>query len=224
MINSIASWIRRHSPRVESSINTGPTRGPLTADDLRARFAGTGMPDDPLDVVMPPGLKRWPHAMREQLLGPLTPAGVLVPLMQGSEGLSVLLTQRAAHLKTHAAQASFPGGRMEAHDPDVRATALRETHEEVGVAPDQVEVIGYLRSMPTITGFAVTPVVGLVSNEARLVIDRTEVDYTFELPLDFLLNEGNDRLVDREWEGRRFRLKEFHYDGERVWGATAYML
>ena len=173
---------------------------------------------------MPPGLKRWPHAMREELAGPLTPAGVLVPLMQSAGGLSILLTQRAAHLKTHAAQASFPGGRMEAHDPDVRATALRETHEEVGVEPNQVEVIGYLRSMPTITGFAVTPVVGLVSDEAQVVVDRTEVDYTFELPLDFLLDEGNDRLVDREWEGRRFRLKEFHYNGERVWGATAYML
>lgn len=182
------------------------------------------MPDDPLDVVMPPGLRRWPHAMREQLAGPLRPAGVLVPLMQGAEGLSILLTQRARHLKTHAAQASFPGGRMEPHDTDVRATALRETHEEVGVAPEQVEVIGYLRSMPTITGFAVTPVVGLVSRDVELVIDRTEVDYTFELPLDFLLNESNDRLVDREWEGRRFRLKEFHYGGERVWGATAYML
>ena len=224
MTNSIGSWTRRHSQRVVSSINNGPTHGPLSADELRARFAGTSMPGDPLDVVMPPGLKRWPHAMREQLAGPLTPAGVLVPLMQGSGGLSILLTQRAAHLKTHAAQASFPGGRMEAHDPDVRATALRETHEEVGVAPEQVEVIGYLRSMPTITGFAVTPVVGLVSEEARLVVDRTEVDYTFELPLDFLLNEGNDLLVDREWEGRRFRLKEFHYDGERVWGVTAYLL
>jgi 8-oxo-dGTP pyrophosphatase MutT (NUDIX family) len=209
---------------VESSINTGPTRGPLTADELRARFAGTSLPSDPLDVVMPPGLKRWPHAMREQLAGPLTPAGVLVPLMQSSAGLSILLTQRAAHLTTHAAQASFPGGRMEDHDPDVRATALREAHEEVGVAPDHVEVIGYLRSMPTITGFAVTPVVGLVSGEARLVIDRSEVDYTFELPLDFLLDESNDSLVEREWEGRQFRMKEFHYAGERVWGVTAYML
>ena len=207
-----------------SSINSGPTNGPLTAEELRARFAGTRMPEDPLDVAMPPGLARWPHAMREQLEGPLRPAGVLVPLMQGAEGLSILLTQRAAHLKTHAAQASFPGGRMESHDPDVRATALRETHEEVGVAPEQVEVIGYLQSMPTITGFAVTPVVGLVGDDAQLIVDHTEVEYTFELPLDFLMNERNDQLVDREWEGRRFRLTEFHYGGERVWGATAYML
>ena len=173
---------------------------------------------------MPPGLSRWPHAMREKLVGPLKPAGVLVPIMQRPGGLSILLTQRAAHLKHHAAQASFPGGRMEPQDADVRATALRETHEEIGVGPGHVDVIGYLRAMPTITGFAVTPVVGLVAASVELSLDHTEVEYTFEVPLDFLLDEGNDTLADREWQGRRFRLKEFHYDGERVWGATAYML
>lgn len=193
-------------------------------DALRARFAGTRLPDDPLDVVMPPGLARWPLAMREKLVGPLRPAGVLVPIMRRTDGLSILLTQRAAHLKLHAAQASFPGGRMEAHDSDVRATALRETHEEIGVEPNSVEVIGYLHSMPTITGFAVTPVVGLIDGEVEFEIDRTEVDYTFEVPLDFLLDERNDEMIDRVWEGKKFRLKEFHYDGERVWGATAYML
>ena len=162
--------------------------------------------------------------MREKLAGPLRPAGVLVPIMERPEGLSVLLTQRAAHLRHHAAQASFPGGRMEPQDPDVLATALRETHEEIGVEPSFVDVIGYLRAMPTITGFAVTPIVGLVPGHLELTIDRTEVDYTFEMPLDFLLDEGNDQLAEREWEGRRFRLREFHYAGERVWGATAYML
>ena len=207
-----------------SSINSGPDNGPYTADALRERFADTRLADDPLDVMMPPGLRRWPHAMREKLAGPLKPAGVLVPLMRRGDDLSILLTQRAAHLKSHAAQASFPGGRMEKHDADIRATALRETHEEVGIAPDLVDVIGYLTAMPTITGFAVTPVVGLVSEEAEIVVDRTEVDYAFELPLDFLLDDGNDQLVDREWEGRHFRLREFHYGGERVWGATAYML
>jgi 8-oxo-dGTP pyrophosphatase MutT (NUDIX family) len=173
---------------------------------------------------MPPGLSRWPHGMQEKLEGPLTPAGVLVPLMQRPEGLSVLLTQRASHLKHHAGQVSFPGGRMEAHDEDVRAAALRETHEEVGIEPHLIDVIGYLRSMPTITGFAVTPVVGLVHDRAELVVDRTEVEYAFEVPLDHLLDAGNDRLVDREFEGRSFSMIEFHYDGERIWGATAYML
>jgi hypothetical protein len=78
--------------------------------------------------------------------------------------------------------------------------------------------------MPTITGFAVTPVVGLIRDEVDLIVDRTEVDYAFEVPLEFLLDEGNDRLCDREYEGRQFRLVEFHYGGERIWGATAYML
>ena len=196
----------------------------ITADALRARFAKTRLPDDPLEVAEPPGLDRWPRRMREQLSGPLTPAGVLVPVVQRPAGLSVLLTQRAAHLRSHASQASFPGGRMETQDTDVGATALRETHEEIGVAPHRVEVIGCLGTLPTITGFAVTPIVGLLEGSVEFTIDRTEVDYTFELPLDFLLDESNDRLVEREWEGARFRLREFHYDGERVWGATAYML
>ena len=196
----------------------------MSADALRARFAGPDLSEDPLDVAMPPGLHRWPHAMREQLDAPLKPAGVLVPIMERAEGMTVLLTQRSPDLKHHAGQASFPGGRMEPHDTDVRVTALRETHEEVGIAPDHIDVIGYLQAMPTITGFAVTPVVGLVRDPVELTIDRTEVDYTFEIPLDFLLDERNDKVVDREWEGRRFRLREFHYQGERVWGATAYML
>ena len=182
------------------------------------------MPSDPLDVVMPPGLSRWRHAMQQKLDVPLKPAGVLVPLMQRPEGLSVLLTQRASHLTHHAGQVSFPGGRMEAHDTDVRATALRETHEEVGIEPQKIDVIGYLRSMPTITGFAVTPVVGLVSGEVDLVIDQTEVDYAFEVPLGHLLDARNDRYVDREYDGQTFSLVEFHYEGERIWGATAYML
>jgi len=193
-------------------------------DALRARFADTSPPADPLDVVMPPGLRRWPHAMREKLAGPLKPAGVLVPIMERQDGLSVLLTQRAADLKHHAGQVSFPGGRMEKHDADVREAALRETHEEVGIEPKLVDVIGYLDSMPTITGFAVTPVVGLIQGGIELVVDRTEVDYAFEIPLDYLLDENNDRLCDREFEGRQFRLVEFHYNDERIWGATAYML
>ncbi len=196
----------------------------ITADALRARFAGTRLPENPVAVVEPPGLHRWPRSMREKLEAPLTPAGVLVPIVDHSSGLSILLTQRAAHLRAHAAQASFPGGRMEAQDADVGATALRETHEEIGIEPERVEVIGCLNPLPTITGFAVTPIIGLLASGLELTIDRAEVEYTFELPLDFLLDERNDRVVDREWEGRRFRLREFHYDGERVWGATAYML
>ena len=154
---------------------------------------------------------------------PLTPAAVLVPLVS-RERLHVLLTRRTQHLRHHAGQVSFPGGRMEEHDTDVRVTALRETHEEVGIEPRHVSVIGYLGPMPTITGYAVTPVVGLVHESAELVIDRTEVEFAFEVPLDFLLDEANDRLVEREFQVKSYPMIEFHYEGHRIWGATAQML
>ena len=162
--------------------------------------------------------------MREQLSASLKPAGVLIPVMRRAAHLSVLLTQRSAELKHHAGQVSFPGGRMEEHDADVRATALRETHEEVGIEPEHVSVIGFLDAMPTITGYAVTPVVGLVSDTATLVIDRTEVEYTFEVPLDCVLDEANDQRVERVFPGRRFRMVEFLSEEQRIGGATAPML
>jgi 8-oxo-dGTP pyrophosphatase MutT (NUDIX family) len=173
---------------------------------------------------MPPGSERWPAPMREQLTATLKPAGVLIPVMQRTATLSVLLTQRSADLKHHAGQVSFPGGRMEEQDDDVCFAALRETREEVGIEPHHVSVIGYLGAMPTITGYAVTPVVGLVSDAAELVIDRTEVEYAFEVPLDFLLDERNDQWVEREFHGRLFPMVEFHYEDQRIWGATAQMI
>jgi len=162
--------------------------------------------------------------MQERLRGGLKPAGVLIPVIQTKAELSVLLTQRAADLKHHPGQVSFPGGRMEEHDADVRVTALRETHEEVGIQPHTVSVIGYLESMPTITGYAVTPVIGLVEGPTQLSIDTTEVEYAFEVPLEFLLDASNDRPVERELEGRRVTMMELHYEDQRIWGATAMML
>jgi len=212
------------SQRVVSNIKGFRKRESLSADWLRERFAETCLPEDPLDVTMPAGSERWPAAMRDQLAATLKPAGVLIPIMERAASLSVLLTQRSAELKHHAGQVSFPGGRMEEHDQDVRVTALRETHEEVGIAPRHVSVIGYLGPMPTITGYAVTPVVGLVSDAADLVIDRTEVEFAFEVPLEFLLDEGNDRVVERRFHGRSIPMLEFQYEGQRIWGATAQML
>lgn len=209
---------------MESNINDVRKPLPLTVNLLRDRLAGTAQPEDPLDVRLPPGSERWPFSMREQLTSTLTPAGVLIPVMQRAADLSVLLTQRSANLKHHAGQVSFPGGRMEESDADVVATALRETREEVGIEPDLVSIIGFLAPMPTLTGYAVTPVIGLVSETAELVIDHSEVEYAFEVPLEFLLDEANDRLVEREFHGRRFPMLEFHFGGERIWGATAHML
>lgn len=196
----------------------------LTAALLRERLAGTHAPDDPLDVVMPSGSERWPEFVRERITETLQPAGVLIPVIERATGLAVLLTQRSAELKHHAGQVSFPGGRMEERDPDVVQTALRETHEEVGIPPEAVAVVGYLPPMPTVTGYAVTPIVGLVDEGVPLQIDRTEVEYAFEVPLAFLLDRRNAQALEREYRGRRIPTVEFHYEGERIWGATAHIL
>ena len=196
----------------------------LTSQDIRRYFAGTRLSKSPTDVAMPPGSSRWPEPMREQLSGHLKPAGVLVPVIERGNELTILLTQRAAELKHHAGQVSFPGGRMEDHDENVEATALRETHEEVGIAPHDVSVVGYLRAMPTITGYAVTPVVGLISGDTELAIDHSEVEYTFEVPLHFFLDAANDIRKMREFHGREVPMIEFSWEGERIWGATAYII
>ena len=162
--------------------------------------------------------------MIEQIAATLKPAGVLIPVRQHGSGLSVLLTQRSADLKHHAGQVSFPGGRMEEEDADIEATALRETREEIGVPEHEVAIIGYLETMPTVTGYAVTPVVGLVDGAVELTVDKTEVEYTFEVPLSFLTDERNHVLVAREWQGLSFSMVEFHYEKQRIWGATAQML
>ena len=202
-----------------------PKPDALTAALLKERLAATRAPEDPFDVVMPPGAERLPDFVREEITAAsLRPAGVLIPVIDRLAGLSVLLTQRSADLKHHAAQVSFPGGRMEDHDRDVVDAALRETHEEVGIPPGSISVIGYLPPMPTVTGYAVTAVVGLVREDVPLQIDRTEVEYAFEVPLEFLLDRRNQQALEREYRGRRVPTVEFHYQGERIWGATAHML
>ena len=182
------------------------------------------MPADPAVVLLPPGRSIWTELMREHDAGALAPAGVLIPIIERPSGATVLLTQRAANLKHHAGQVSFPGGRMENADSDIMATALRETEEEVGISPDLVSVAGFLRTMPTITGFAVTPVVGFVPDKFTLAVDHGEVEYTFEVPLAFLLNSDNDISVEREVFARTVAMIEFSWNNERIWGATAYMI
>ena len=201
-----------------------PTPDQITTALLRERLAGTRLPVDPTDVTMPPGSEQWPAEIRKALTESLQPAGVLIPVIEREPGLSVLLTQRAAELKHHAGQISFPGGRMESHDSDIQATALRETHEEVGIPPDNVSVIGYLDPMPTVTGYAVTPIIGVIECPDTLNIDHNEVEHAFEVPLAFLLDKTNARAAERDIRGRKVAVIEFLYEQYRIWGATAYML
>lgn len=196
----------------------------ITAAHLRERLAATTKPSNPLDVVVPRGTYSWPQGMLEKIATTLKPAGVLIPVRRHEAGLSVLLTQRSADLKHHAGQVSFPGGRMEESDADIETTALRETREEIGISEEHVSIIGYLETMPTVTGYAVTPIVGFVDGSVPLAIDTTEVEYAFEVPLSFLTEAENHRMVTREWQGLSFPMVEFHYEGQRIWGATAQML
>lgn len=197
----------------------------VTADRVRERLANTALGADPTAVIELPGSQDWPTSLREKLSATLCPAGVLIPIFERSQdGLTILLTQRSAALRLHAGQISFPGGRMEPEDTDIEHTALRETHEEVGIASDSVQVVGYLPPMPTITGYAVTPVVGLIDVNAEAHPDLQEVEFVFEVPLEFLMDANNRRVVEREVHGRVLPMLEYHYQGHRIWGATALMI
>mgnify|MGYP000090021800 CR=1 FL=1 len=199
----------------------------LTADWLRQRFARAGdfVPEIPGDGG---------------LLGSRSPAAaaVLVPLVQRPQGLQVLLTQRTAHLRDHAGQISFPGGRSEPEDATPRHTALREAQEEIGLPPDQVEVIGELPLYRTVTAFEVTPVVALLRPELQLRLDAFEVAEAFEVPLAFLMDPAHHRRHLFRWEGGERQFLSMPWTGSGlaepglsvtpreyfIWGATAAML
>ena len=162
--------------------------------------------------------------VRASLPSRRVPAAVLVPLVARATGLTVLLTQRAATLKDHAGQISFPGGRIEPKDEDAWHAALRETQEEIGLRPDFVEFAGYLPDHLVITGFRVTPVVGFVDPAYELRIAKAEVHDAFEVPLDFILDAANHKPRRRTVGGLTIEVHDIPYGDRNIWGATAGML
>lgn len=180
-----------------------------TADWLRQRLAG------------PRQLK---HVEEDGVPSRLTPAAVLVPVIERPEGLTVLFTQRTAHLNDHAGQVSFPGGRCEGSDASPVFTALRETEEEIGLRGEQIEVVGILPEYRTGTGFSVIPVVGLVHPPFELNLDSFEVAEVFETPLSFLLDPANHQRHSMEIGGVLRHYYAMPYEGYFIWGATAGML
>jgi 8-oxo-dGTP pyrophosphatase MutT (NUDIX family) len=157
-----------------------------------------------------------------------TGAAVLVPLVQRETGLTLLLTRRTDHLRDHAGQISFPGGRVEPEDDGPVATALRETEEEIGLSRSFINVIGQLPVYSTVTAFQVTPVVALVEPGFTLKLDDFEVAEAFEVPLAFLMNPAHHRHHNFEFAGAERRFLSMPWQGaEReyfIWGATAAML
>jgi len=197
--------------------------GETLGEFIRGRLSGSIPVTDPTRIELS-RQRRWPASWQAGSRYRLRPAGVLIPVIERAAGPTVLLTRRSAELAQHPGQVSFPGGSMERSDADIVATALRETAEEVGVTADRIEIAGALRTMPTITGFVVTPVVGLLQAEVRLTLDPSEVDLAFEVPLGFFLDRANERRTERLIEGVPVPLLEYFYGGERIWGATAAML
>ncbi len=151
-------------------------------------------------------------------------AAVLIPLVDRGDELTVLLTHRATDLKHHAGQISFPGGRLESGDSDAVAAALRETEEEIGLRREFIEVIGCLPDHVVISGYRVTPVVGLVSPGFELVLDPTEVSGTFEAPLRHLLDPATHARRLHRIGSEEFEALDLPWGGHTIWGATAGML
>jgi len=201
-------------PRFESERGppVDPTR--LTPAGLRARFAQDlpWQPDQAGDGrAFVPG-----RAVR--------PAAVLIGLREHADGLQVIFTVRARHLADHAGQISFPGGRAEPDDADACATALRETEEEIGLARSAVEVLGTINRYVTVTGYDVTPVVGLIRPPFELAPDEFEVAEVFEIPLAVVLDPSHHQRNTVVSRGARRQYFAIPHGRWYIWGATASML
>lgn len=154
----------------------------------------------------------------------LRPAAVLVPIVARPEGPTVLLTYRAPGLKHHGGQISFPGGGLEPCDEGPEACALRETEEEIGLGREYVEVLGRLPDHLIVTGYQVTPVVGLVRPGFKLRLDVSEVADTFEAPLRHLFDVRTHTRVLRRFGQEELEAFDLPWRGHNIWGATAGML
>ncbi len=188
---------------------------------------GFGGSDDPREAAEFRRVLRGDHDLNPGMSMPsseLRPAAVLVPLVDHAAGMAVLLTQRTAHLSAHAGQISFPGGRLEEHDADAVAAALRETEEEVGLPRGRVSVVGRLDTYVTGTGFEITPIVGVVAPPYPMTIDPFEVAEAFEVPLAYILDRRNHQRIERESAGQRRAFFVLPYQGRNIWGATAGIL
>ena len=156
--------------------------------------------------------------------GRAVPAAVLVPLVNRPQGLQLLLTQRSAELPDHPGQISFPGGRLDPGDADHAAAALRETTEEIGLAPAKVQVLGELATYETVSGYRVRPVVGWIEPPFDLAPDPVEVADVFEVPLEFILDPANHQRHFRMLGAVRRDYWAIPWASRYIWGATAAML
>jgi 8-oxo-dGTP pyrophosphatase MutT (NUDIX family) len=182
---------------------------------LRAALSRPAGPSSDFDLN--PGIR--PPADK-----PLRPAAVLVPVWLRPEGARLILTKRSSHLKHHPGQIAFPGGKVDATDASAEAAALRETLEEIGLPPQRVEILGTLPLHETVTGFAVTPFVGLIRGPFTPTPEVGEVEEVFTVPLTHVLAPARFAIERRRWMGVWRRYYTVPYGPYYIWGATARIL
>jgi 8-oxo-dGTP pyrophosphatase MutT (NUDIX family) len=154
----------------------------------------------------------------------LREAAVLIGLVERQGELQLILTRRADHLKHHPGQVSFPGGKVEQSDNDVFETALRETHEELGIAPSHVDIVGALPKLDTVSSFNVVPVIAFINPNYQPVIDANEVADLFEVPASFILRRNAFKSYDVTHRGVKHRVYGTLYQEQFIWGVTAQIL
>ncbi|XOV90109.1 MAG: CoA pyrophosphatase [Pseudomonadota bacterium] len=169
-------------------------------------------------------LSRYQHA---PLTGPHREprdrAAVLLPVVGGAEP-ELLLTLRASKMSAHAGEVAWPGGRQDDSDADLCETALRETHEEIGVPPQQIEIVGELRPFISKFGLLVTPFVGIVQDPVELIPNPAELEAVFGVPINYLLEDPRSRTDVIERHGERHLVPVYHFNGYEIWGLTAMIL
>ena len=185
-------------------------------------------PDHRLEHCRAAGLAQQSAEVRARLRAAwpqsLHAAAVLLPIIERRDSPALLMTVRASHLRRHAGQISFPGGRLESGDADIAAAAMRETEEEIGIAAAAIEPIGYLPDHVVQTGYRITPVVALLAPGLALTPDGTEVAEVFELPLAIALAAQSYRVSRRNIRGVDVDTWELTFGDYNIWGATAGML
>lgn len=158
----------------------------------------------------------------------LPEAGILVPVTRNPHKPEIILTRRAQHLSTHQGQVAFPGGKFDLEDGSTLQTALRESHEEIGLAPEQVEVIAPLSQVVSLHGLSVSPYVGLVDENVSLAPNFDELDSIFKVDVDTIINMEPKRRDKTTYKGRALSIPsyDYPYEGERyeIWGLSAIVL
>jgi 8-oxo-dGTP pyrophosphatase MutT (NUDIX family) len=191
---------------------------------IEERLQGTRPAIDPR-MAHPAGFSaEVDEALRQYFPASPVAAAVLVPIVDHTDGLSVLLTQRATHLKNHPGQISFPGGRIEPRDAGPLEAALRETEEEIGLSREHVNFVGYLDPHLVLTGYWITPVVAFIQPGFSLKLDEQEVASTFEVPLTHIFDVANHQSRERMLGNTPIRVHDIPYGEHNIWGATAGIL